>query len=77
MTIDKFAFAPKDLSVKVGQTVTFANNDAVAHTATSDAFDSGELAPGASYSFTPQQPGTYAYHCSIHPFMTGTLTATS
>lgn len=76
VTIDKFAFAPKDLTVKVGQTVTFTNNDSVAHTATSEVWDSGELVPGASYSFTPQQAGSYAYHCTIHPFMSGTLIVT-
>ena len=59
-----------------GQSVTFTNNDSVAHTttSTSNAWDSGEIQPGASYTLTaPSTPGTYTFHCSIHPFMTGTL----
>jgi YVTN family beta-propeller protein len=76
VTIEKFAFAPVALSVKVGQSVTFTNNDSVSHTATSSAFDSGELAPGASFTVSPQRAGAYVYHCAIHPFMTGTLTVT-
>ena len=39
-------------------------------------FDSGDIAPGAGYSFTFPGPGTYSYHCSIHPTMTGTITIT-
>jgi plastocyanin len=47
----------------------------VAHTATSDTgvWDSGTLATGQSYSHTFDQPGTYTYHCTIHPFMKGTI----
>ena len=74
VSIAKFAFAPASMSGTVGQPVTWTNNDAVVHTVTSTAWDSGDIAPGASFTFTPQQPGTYTYHCSIHPFMTGTLT---
>ncbi|MBV9582659.1 MAG: cupredoxin domain-containing protein [Chloroflexi bacterium] len=74
ISIASFAFGPKSLTVKPGQSVTFTNNDSVAHTTTSSAWDSGQIAPGASYTLTaPSTPGTYTYHCSIHPFMTGTL----
>jgi YVTN family beta-propeller protein len=74
VNIASFAFAPKSLSVAPGQTVTFANNDSVAHTTTSDMWDSGDIQPGTSYAVTaPTKPGSYAFHCSIHPFMTGTL----
>jgi hypothetical protein len=38
------------------------------------AFDSGAVQPGQSYSFTFDKPGTYTYHCEIHPDMTGTVT---
>jgi plastocyanin len=49
--------------------------DAVAHTVTSDTgvWDSGTLATGQSYSHTFDQPGTYPYHCAIHPFMKATI----
>ena len=75
VSIAGFAFSPTSLSARPGQSVTFKNNDSVAHTTTSATWDSGELAPGASYTLTaPTQPGPYMYHCSIHPFMTATLT---
>jgi YVTN family beta-propeller protein len=73
VNIAKFAFAPASATVKVGQAVTFTNNDAVAHTSTSATWDSGDIRPGQSFTLTPTQPGSYTYHCSIHPFMTGTL----
>jgi plastocyanin len=78
ITIASFAFSPSSLSVPVGATVTVTNKDNVAHTwtAKSGAFDSGPLAPGASYSFTFTQPGTYDYFCRIHSFMTGSVNVT-
>jgi YVTN family beta-propeller protein len=73
-TIHGFAFTPSTLTVKPARSVTFTNNDVLAHTTTSPVWDSGELPPGASYTLiAPQQPGTYTYHCTIHPFMTATL----
>jgi YVTN family beta-propeller protein len=75
VSIGKFAFAPASITVKPGQAITFTNNDPVAHTSTSStgAWDSGDIAPGGSFTTTLQQPGTYAYHCSIHPFMQATV----
>ena len=73
--ISKFAFAPATITVRPGQAIRFTNSDAVAHTTTSaaGAWDSGEIAPGGSFTTALQQPGTYAYHCSIHPFMQATV----
>ncbi len=73
VTIHNFAFGPQVVTVKAGTTVHWTNSDAEAHTVTSDtgAFNSPVLQPGAGYSFTFTKPGTYSYHCSIHPFMTG------
>ena len=75
VSIQTFAFAPATLTARPGQTITFTNADPIAHTSTSKtgAWDSGEIAPGASFSLTLQQPGTYTYQCSLHPFMTGTV----
>jgi plastocyanin len=74
VSIVNFAFNPKSVTVKAGQTVAFTNNDSVTHTSTSSAWDSGDIQPGSSYTLTaPSQPGSYTYHCSIHPSMTGTL----
>jgi plastocyanin len=76
VSIANFAFAPADLTVKAGDTVKWTNNDSVAHTITSDsgAFESGNLDPGASYSFTFKAPGAFAYHCGVHPSMTAKIT---
>lgn len=78
VTIVDFAFDPGSVTVTAGSTVTWTNNGAVAHTVTSDsgAFDSGSLDPGATFSQTFDTPGTFAYFCSIHPNMTGTITVT-
>jgi amicyanin len=72
-----FAYAPATLTVQVGDTVTWSNQDAVDHTVTTRpdapaAFD-GPLPPGGSYSFTFAQPGTYDYYCIPHPTMEGSI----
>ena len=69
------AFIPDQLNVAPGTTVTFVNRDDVPHTATSDnkLFDSGELAPGASYPVVLDGAGTVTYHCKLHPEMQGSI----
>jgi plastocyanin len=75
-TLGNRAYAPDNLSIAAGSTVTWMNTDVVAHTSTSDrsAWDSGIVAPGGQFSFTFQTPGTFTYHCAIHPGMVGTVT---
>ncbi len=75
LAIRNFAFLPSTLTITAGTVVTVTNDDSVAHTWISNtgAFNSGDIAPGSSYKFTFTTPGTYLYHCSIHPFMTGTI----
>lgn len=75
VSIASFAFSPPSLTVKVGATVTWTNNDTVTHTVVADdgSFKSGDLGQGASYQFTFKTAGTYTYKCSIHPSMTGTV----
>jgi plastocyanin len=75
VTIQNFAFGPASLSVAVGSTVTWTNGDSTAHTATADdgSFDSKSIAAGGTFSQTFDTAGTFAYHCSIHPNMTGTI----
>ena len=77
-------FELPDLSLSVGTTVTWTNKDTVLHTATSgtpsgptDLFDSGAFGGSDTFSFTFAEPGTYAYYCTIHPFMAGTITVTA
>jgi amicyanin len=77
VTIRNFAFDPAKLTISVGQTVTWTNEDAVPHTATATspakAFDSGNLNQGQRYSFTFDKAGTYDYICIYHPYMKGTI----
>ena len=64
-----FAFRPTTLSISKGTRVTWTNRGAVAHTSTSNTgkWDSGTLAPSATFSRTFRTAGTFKYHCSIHP----------
>lgn len=73
--IADFAFSPAELTITVGDTVTWTNRDSMIHTATSvdGAFDSGDLDEGESYSLTFTAAGTYDYLCTPHPSMTGRI----
>ena len=73
VSIADFAFAPATLTITVGDTVTWTNEDPLVHTATSTsgAFDTGDLGQGESSSVTFTTPGTYPYLCAPHPDMTG------
>jgi plastocyanin len=77
VTIENFAFSPTPLRVKAGTAVTVANQDHTAHTLTADdgAFDTSNLDGGAKATITVTSPGTYAYHCDIHNYMTGKIEA--
>jgi plastocyanin len=70
------AYVPNPITVSVGTTVTWLNNDNVAHTVSSqnNLWDSGGIQPGAAYSRTFQSAGTFAYYCVYHPRMLGTVT---
>jgi len=75
---DDMKFNPEDLTINVGDTVTWTNDDGGAHTATSTdgpaSFDSGNIATGATWSFTFTEAGTYDYKCDYHSSMTATIT---
>jgi plastocyanin len=71
-----WCFSPKPIQVTVGSTVSWTNATAAVHTATSDtgAWDTGNIAPGATSSAVSfPTAGTFAYHCAIHPRMTGSV----
>ena len=78
VTIAGFAFSPGALTVKVGTSVTWTNQDSVAHTVTADdgSFDSGHLGNGLTFKQTFAKAGTFAYHCAIHRSMTASITVT-
>lgn len=75
VTIVNFSFQPATLTIPVGTTVTWTNQDTAPHTSTSDTgvWNSGTLSTGQSYSRTFSQPGTFPYHCNVHPNMHGTV----
>jgi plastocyanin len=74
VTIDNFTFSPAALTVKVGTTVTWKNQDDIPHTIVSAGkFKSKALDTDDSYSFTFTATGDYTYFCSLHPHMTGTI----
>ena len=96
VTIQDFTFSPASMTIKAGTTVEWVNNGPSAHTTTSDSagvWNSGTLngptgsgpygggSAGGSFRFMFGTPGTYGYHCSIHPpstypGFTGTITVT-
>ena len=69
------SFQPADLKISVGDTVVWVNKDPFPHTATSKngEFDSKEIAEGKSWENTFKTKGDFAYVCTLHPPMTGTL----
>lgn len=77
VAIADFAFAPADIQAKVGDKITFTNEDSAPHTATATEgakFDSGSLDQGASFSYTTKKAGSIKFICSFHPNMVGTIT---
>ena len=73
VTIENFAFSSKEITIKVGDTVTWTQQDAVIHTTTGDIWDSGDLNQGQTYSKTFDRAGTYDYHCNYHSTMQGKI----
>jgi plastocyanin len=72
-------FAPKDTTVKVGQKVTWTNDDSTDHNVTADSgadFKSKDFGKGSTFEFTPDKAGTIKYECTLHPGMTATLNVT-
>jgi plastocyanin len=71
--IDNFTFGPTTVTVSVGTTVTWVNNDDIPHTvvAIDKAFKSHVMDSDEKFSFTFTKPGEYSYFCSLHPHMVG------
>lgn len=77
VNIESFGFDPADISIAPGTTVTWTNMDSNPHTVTLDdgSLDSEELQPGDSYSIDfGDEPGTWTYHSTLDPDMTGSVT---
>ncbi|HEU5004813.1 MAG TPA: cupredoxin domain-containing protein [Candidatus Saccharimonadales bacterium] len=76
VNIRNMMFTPSQVTVVRGTTVTWTNNDKVSHTVIIDHGDgpqSSNISPGASFSYTFNQAGSYQYHCRTHPSMRGTI----
>lgn len=76
--IKDFKFVPETLTVNVGDTIVWKNEDVAPHTATAkgkNAFDSGNLDSGASWSYTVKKKGNYPYYCAYHLSMKGKFVA--
>ena len=75
VTIDNFTFAPAELTVSVGTTVTWDNHDDIPHSVVekNKLFRSKALDTDESYSFTFAQAGSYDYFCGLHPHMVGKI----
>lgn len=76
VTINDFAFSPQSITVSVGDTVTWQNDHNVGHTVTSDSgseLDSPLLGQGETYRHIFNSAGSFPYHCTPHPFMTGVV----
>ena len=76
-------FEHKNVSVPVGTTIVWENQDAAPHTTTSGVspnaspgWDSGTLSSGQTFKFTFDQTGEFQFFCKIHPSMTATITVT-
>ncbi|MGE5458232.1 MAG: plastocyanin/azurin family copper-binding protein [Methanococcaceae archaeon] len=73
--IQGMAFSPATITITAGTTIKWTNKDGVEHTVTSDTglFDSGSMATGGTYSQQFNTPGTFPYHCAVHPGMKATV----
>ena len=76
VTIKDYTYKPASITVPVGTTVKFTNQDSTPHTATSKqpgVFESGSIDTGKTGEITLKKAGTFAYYCLFHPFMKGTI----
>lgn len=76
--IANFQFSPAEVTIPVGTTVVWTNSDSAQHSvlANDGTFSSAPLGPGATFSFTFSEPGTYDYICGFHTSMSATITVT-
>jgi plastocyanin len=76
VTIKSLKYSQDTIQIKTGETVEWLNDDLIPHTVTSDSgdkFNSGSIDAGATWSHTFTQPGTFAYFCTFHREMKGTV----
>jgi plastocyanin len=79
VTMENIAFNPETVTVKVGQRITWTNEDGVQHDVEStsgEKIDSDLFGEGGTFSFTPKKAGTIEYVCTVHPGMDGEIVVT-
>jgi plastocyanin len=74
VSIVDYAFQPADVTISVGESVTWMNRGTATHTVSGDGFDSGNLTTGKTYMHAFSQAGSFQYQCNIHTYMKGTVT---
>ena len=74
VVMDGVKYEPETVTVRRGDTVVWVNKDPFPHTVTAKGiFDSHEIPAGRSWKYAPRKAGEYAYTCTLHPNMKGTL----
>jgi len=76
VSISDFTYTPAEMTIGTGSKVRWTNKDTTAHSIVSDdnLFESTTLGENESFTYAFDKEGVYKYHCSIHPYMTGTIT---
>jgi plastocyanin len=79
VAVQAFVYDSAEVTVSVGTTVVWTNNDPVAHTVTDvdQVWDSGLFDQGGTFAKTFTEPGTYSYYCIPHPMMIGKVIVTA
>lgn len=73
VTIQDFKFSPAEIAIQKGETITWINQDSVAHTVTGKDINSASLTKGQSFKQTFNEAGVFDYHCTPHPTMKGKI----
>ena len=73
VSVANFSFNPATITINKGDTVIWTNQDPVSHQIAGAGLNGPVMSKGQSYSFAFNTTGTFAYHCAIHPSMTGTV----
>ena len=73
--IRSYKYIPQNLTVKIGQTVRWTNNDTVLHDVVGSGIESEYLQKGEAFTYTFEEAGTYQYICTVHPWMEGEVIA--
>ncbi|MBI4283238.1 MAG: cupredoxin domain-containing protein [Chloroflexi bacterium] len=74
VSMKDFLYIPKEVTINVGEKVTWINDDVEPHTVTTKDWDSGAINTGQSYSHVFSTAGTFEVLCLFHPGMIGKVT---